>query len=73
MKVSPSVYWAAGESGLRVAEPELPRVSGLDVFAGMIPTIEVGADFCEETLAALSAMSGKATVVPLDEGKREKG
>jgi hypothetical protein len=29
------------------------------------------ADFCEETLEALSAMSGKATVVPLDDGKRE--
>jgi DNA-binding PadR family transcriptional regulator len=29
------------------------------------------ADFCEETLEALSAMSGKATVVPLEDGKRE--
>jgi DNA-binding PadR family transcriptional regulator len=31
------------------------------------------ADFCEETLAALSTMTGKATVVPLEESKREKG
>ena len=31
------------------------------------------ADFCEEALEALSAMSGKATVVPLEDGKREKG
>ena len=29
------------------------------------------ADFCEETLEALSTMSGKGTVVPLDDGKRE--
>jgi DNA-binding PadR family transcriptional regulator len=29
------------------------------------------ADFCEETLEALSAMSGKATVVPIEDGKRE--
>lgn len=29
------------------------------------------ADFCEEALEALSAMSGKGTVVPLEEGKRE--
>ncbi|MCP3404864.1 PadR family transcriptional regulator [Bradyrhizobium sp. CCGB01] len=29
------------------------------------------ADFCEEALEALSAMSGKGTVVPLDENKRE--
>ena len=29
------------------------------------------ADFCEEALDAPSAMSGKASVVPLDEGKRE--
>jgi DNA-binding PadR family transcriptional regulator len=31
------------------------------------------ADFCEEALAALSTMTGKATVVPLEESKREKG
>ena len=31
------------------------------------------ADFCEEALEALSAMSSKSTVVPLDDGKREKG
>lgn len=31
------------------------------------------ADFCEEALDALSAMSGKPSVVPLDESKREKG
>jgi len=31
------------------------------------------ADFCEEALEALSAMSGKGTVVPLEDGKREKG
>lgn len=29
------------------------------------------ADFCEEALQALSAMSGKSTVVPLEDGKRE--
>jgi DNA-binding PadR family transcriptional regulator len=29
------------------------------------------ADFCEEALAALSTMTGKATVVPLEESKRE--
>jgi DNA-binding PadR family transcriptional regulator len=29
------------------------------------------ADFCEEALEALSAMSGKSTVVPLEDGKRE--
>jgi hypothetical protein len=29
------------------------------------------ADFCEEALEALSAMSGRGTVVPIDEGKRE--
>ncbi|AND86851.1 MULTISPECIES: PadR family transcriptional regulator [Bradyrhizobium] len=29
------------------------------------------ADFCEETLEALSTMSGKGTVVPLEDGKRE--
>ncbi|MBR0858493.1 PadR family transcriptional regulator [Bradyrhizobium liaoningense] len=29
------------------------------------------ADFCEEALKALSAMSGKGTVVPLEDGKRE--
>ena len=29
------------------------------------------ADFCEEALEALSATSGKGTVVPLEEGKRE--
>ena len=29
------------------------------------------ADFCEEALQALSAMSGKGTVVPLEDGKRE--
>jgi hypothetical protein len=29
------------------------------------------ADFCEEALEALSAMSGKGTVVPLEDGKRE--
>ncbi len=27
------------------------------------------ADFCEEALEALSAMSSKGTVVPLDDGK----
>src|SRR5437763_8872952 len=31
------------------------------------------ADFCEEALEALSAMSGKGTVVPLADGKRDKG
>ena len=31
------------------------------------------ADFCEQALEALSAMSGKATVVPLEDGRREKG
>ena len=31
------------------------------------------ADFCEEALQALEADSGKANVVPLDDGKREKG
>ena len=31
------------------------------------------ADFCEEALEALSAMSGKGTVVSLDDSKREKG
>lgn len=31
------------------------------------------ADFCEEALEALSAMSAKGTVVPLEDGKREKG
>ena len=29
------------------------------------------ADFCEEALEALSAMSGRGNVVPIDEGKRE--
>ena len=29
------------------------------------------ADFCEEALEALSAMSAGGTVVPLEEGKRE--
>ena len=29
------------------------------------------ADFCEEALEALSATSGKATVVPIEESKRE--
>jgi DNA-binding PadR family transcriptional regulator len=29
------------------------------------------ADFCEEALEALSVMSGKGTVVPLEDGKRE--
>ena len=31
---------------------------------------QMGADFCEEALAALSAMSGKSTVVPLEDGQR---
>lgn len=31
----------------------------------------MGTDFCEEALEALSAMSGKATVVPLDDSKGE--
>jgi DNA-binding PadR family transcriptional regulator len=31
------------------------------------------ADFCEEALEALSAMSGKGAVVPIEDGKREKG
>jgi hypothetical protein len=29
------------------------------------------ADFCEEALEALSAMSASGTVVPLEDGKRE--
>ncbi|MCP3475202.1 PadR family transcriptional regulator [Bradyrhizobium sp. CCGUVB1N3] len=31
------------------------------------------ADFCEEALEALSTMNARGTVVPIDEGKREKG
>ena len=69
----------------RILKKRFPEGAASDVLdLGNLLLLRLGArheqmvaDFCEEALEALSAMSGKdkgtGTVVPLDDGKREKG
>jgi DNA-binding PadR family transcriptional regulator len=65
----------------RILKKRFPEGKASDVLdLGNLLLLRLGArheqmvaDFCEEALDALSAMSGKGTVVPLDDGKREKG
>ena len=63
----------------RILKKRFPEGTATDVLdLGNLLLLRLGArheqmvaDFCEETLAALSAMSGKDTVVPIEDGKRE--
>ena len=63
----------------RILKKRFPEGTASDVLdLGNLLLLQLGArheqmvaDFCEEALAALSAMSGKGTVVPLEDGKRE--
>ena len=69
----------------RILKKRFPEGTATDVLdLGNLLLLRLGArheqmvaDFCEEALEALSTMSGKGTgtgtVVPLDDGKREKG
>ncbi|TYL77795.1 PadR family transcriptional regulator [Bradyrhizobium cytisi] len=65
----------------RILKKRFPEGTASDVLdLGNLLLLRLGArheqmvaDFCEEALEALSAMNGKSTVVPLDDGKREKG
>jgi len=63
----------------RILKKRFPEGTASDVLdLGNLLLLQLGArheqmvaDFCEEALEALSAMSGKFTVVPLEDGKRE--
>ena len=63
----------------RILKKRFPEGTASDVLdLGNLLLLQLGArheqmvaDFCEEALQALSAMSGKSTVVPLEDGKRE--
>ncbi|MCK1395498.1 PadR family transcriptional regulator [Bradyrhizobium sp. 1] len=63
----------------RILKKRFPEGTASDVLdLGNLLLLQLGArheqlvaDFCEEALEALSAMSGKGAVVPIEDGKRE--